>query len=207
MPCRPCCGTYVAAEARLVLTTVLTQINFADRHTGDNGNKAKITVDGTDCSIEEQSPFDPDLWSHKINAAGLRYEIGIALQSGLVCWVNGPYKPGPWPDLRIFRHRLMSALANGEFIVADRGYKDGEEFVFSKDTGPDWLKEMIGRATARHETLNGKLKVFNVLSTRFRHGIERHESVFNALINIIQLVLIHESPLFDVHYDDRDYTP
>ena len=101
----------------------------------------------------------------------------------------------------------MKALANGEFIVADRGYKDGEEFVFSKDTGPDWLKEMIGRATARHETLNGKLKVFNVLSTWFRHGIERRKSVFKALINIIQLVLIHESPLFDVHYDDRDYTP
>ena len=43
----------------------------------DVGWSAKITIDGTDCEINEPSPFDRKWFSHKLRGAGLRYEIGI----------------------------------------------------------------------------------------------------------------------------------
>ena len=54
---------------------VRIQILWGNRHIQDQGNHAKVSVDGTDCPIQETSPFDPTLWSHKLNAAGLRYKV------------------------------------------------------------------------------------------------------------------------------------
>jgi hypothetical protein len=62
---------------------------------------AKISVDGTDCPICEQSPFSPKWWSFKMNGPAVRYEVGISIQKPLIVWVNGPYQPAPNPDGKI----------------------------------------------------------------------------------------------------------
>ena len=186
---------------------MLLQIRFEDRLIGDIGCKAKLTIDGTDCPIWETSPFDPDLWSHKVNAAGVRHEIGVCIQTGLIAWVNGPFKPSKWVDLRIFRSGLLHALAIGEWVVGDGGYQDGRQFVIAKHDNhqPDWMKAMVAEALSRHEHINARIKVFGAMEQRFRHGMERHGSVMNAVCNIVQVQLMVESPLFTVQYDDRLY--
>ena len=167
---------------------------------------AKVSVDGTDCPVQEISPFNNNLWSHKLNGAGLRYEIGVNIRTGLMVWVNGPYEPAPWPDLRIFRDNMMGQLAPGEWILADGGYHDGAEFVITKRMGPDWLQRMSCKAMARHENVNGLTKKFGALKIPFRHDHGRHERVFKAICNVVQIIMMVENPLEGrVNYIDIEY--
>jgi hypothetical protein len=102
----------------------------------EEGNRAAVTVDCTDFKVQETYPFELELWSFKYNGPGLRYEIGVCIDTGLIVWLNGPYLPWSMNDLSIFRHRMMWALADGEWIVADQGYRDGYQFVIPKQSGP-----------------------------------------------------------------------
>jgi len=57
-----------------------------------------MTVDGTDCMIEEPVPFSPKWYSHKFHGPGVRYKIGAGVQTGWIVWVNGPFPCGEWSD-------------------------------------------------------------------------------------------------------------
>lgn len=65
-----------------------------------------LSVDCTDCPIEEiKHPIfsqDKELFSFKINGAGLRYELGIDLYRSNLIWLSGPHKPGKLNDKSIF---------------------------------------------------------------------------------------------------------
>ncbi len=60
-----------------------------------------ISVDGTDFRIREPTPFSPKWFSYKFKGAGLRYEVGLLLETGDIVWVNGPFSCGKWIDLEI----------------------------------------------------------------------------------------------------------
>ena len=81
-----------------------------------------------DFLIHEPIPFDRKWYSHKFGKAGLRYEVGVSIQTGYIVWLNGPFKCGPWPDIKIARSNLIYQLDMNEMVVADHGYRDG--FVF-----------------------------------------------------------------------------
>jgi hypothetical protein len=63
--------------------------------------------------------------------------------------------------------------------------------------------EMQGRVRARHETLNGRLKNWGILSQVFRHDFLLHGMVFRACAVVTQLAIKNGEPLFEVEYDDR----
>jgi hypothetical protein len=184
----------------------MLQINLIDRFDGSNPNcpmLAYISVDGTDCPMQEPSPWSAEWYSHKLNASRLRYEIGVCIQTAMIVWVNGPYPAGCWPDLRIFRHRFMHALAMHKWVVADKGYRDGFQFVIPKGYGPYWFQDMTAKVTARHETVNNRFKRFKVLSMPFRHALSMHELTFAAIACVVQ-VSLEEDPPFQVYYDDNE---
>ena len=60
------------------------------------------------------------------------------------------------------------------------------------------MKDFKRRARARHETVNGRLKVFKILAERFRHGVEKHQTVLEAVCVLLQCELENGHPLFDV---------
>jgi hypothetical protein len=82
-----------------------------------------MTVDGTDCPIVEPSPFDSKWFSHKFRGAGLRYEVGVCIQTGNIVWVNGPFPAGTWSDLKIFKAKLANHLLPGEMVEVDGTYR------------------------------------------------------------------------------------
>jgi len=59
-----------------------------------------------------------------------------------------------------------------------------------------------GRVRARHETLNGQLKNWGILSQVFRHNIGSHGEVFWACVVVRQLTIEDGEPLFEVEYGD-----
>ena len=161
-------------------------------------------VDGTDCPIEEPKPFDSGWYSHKSNGPAVRWEIGTSIQTGQICWVNGPYAAGAWPDEIIFCDILWHHLEPGEIVHADRGYRNyqGDVMYFMTPNFPCEYETLRGNglARARHEAINGRLKRFKILDEPFRHELEKVKVCFHAVTILVQLQLKYDKPVFPIQY-------
>ena len=65
-------------------------------------------MDGTD--FELAMGYSKPFYSHKFKKSGVRYEVGLCIKTGDICWWNGPYEPGIWNDEMIFKDALLSML-------------------------------------------------------------------------------------------------
>jgi hypothetical protein len=166
-----------------------------------------ITVDGTHVWIEE--PIHPDwsqdskYFSHKFGKAGINYELGIAIATSRLVWMNGPFKAGT-NDVKIFSLFGLKdlLLSYGKKAIGDKGYTGHTEVVsfFNKmDSRP--VKKFKSRALKRHETFNGLTKRYRVLRGPFRHGVDAFATSFEAVCVLCQYQ-IEDEPLFDVLIDD-----
>jgi DDE superfamily endonuclease len=170
-----------------------------------NGSQCTLSVDGTDCPIREPSEFSGRWYSRKFKGAGLRYEVAICIQTGWVVWANGPYPCGAFPDLRIFRDRLQNELLPGEMVVADRGYRDGRTYCNTPTGYRNSSETEKANVRSRHEHINGRIKKFKIMSTRFRARRDKHWMAFHAIINMLQIEIEEGKPLMQVHYDDSKH--
>jgi hypothetical protein len=159
-------------------------------------------MDGVDCKILEPEPWDAKWWSHKYNGPALRYELGICILTGDLCWINGPFIPGLWNDWKIFRDcGLMDSLLPGETVLADGVYHWPAE---TPNGLHDNLQRQQGLARARHENFNGRLKEWKCLSHHWRHKRTLHSVAFQAVAIINQLETKFSQPLFPIDYDDTE---
>lgn len=182
----------------------LFKIDWENRKIGSNGSRCLATIDGTDFKIYEPTPFDRKWYSHKTNGPGLRYEIGIGIQTGWIVWVNGPYPCGAWPDLRIARDGIIMEVEHGEMLLADGGYADGNNYFVTPTGHNNDQSRMMSIARARHETINCLFKQFGILKQTFRHRLDKHDNIFQAIANITQLgIELGETRVFEVSYNDQ----
>lgn len=166
-----------------------------------------ITVDGTHCPILEPTHEDfsenSKFYSHKLHGAGLDYEIALSIFEQKCVWARGPFPAGK-NDISIFRHKLKDKLLRAREhsgvahrAIGDRGYR-GERDLLSVPTSHDAeeVRDFKGRALSRQETFNSRVKNFDCMDERFRHGIEKHKLCFDAIVGIVQLQMENGSPLF-----------
>ena len=146
--------------------------------------------------IHEPTPFSGKWFGRNFRGAGLRYEIGVSIESGKMVSVNGPYACGENPDVSIFRHRMKKVLSNGEMVVADNGYTD-ERCLRACDIPNDY-KKIHGKIRARHEIVNRRLKQFSILTTTFRNSLELHGCAFHAVANLIHVSMELEENVFEI---------
>ena len=164
----------------------------------DNGKTCKVSVDTTDCRIQEpkgtgvtksgkQLPFNPKWCSHKFKGAGVRYELAICIQTCDIVWLNGPYPCGEFNDIKIFKDKLQKKLLPNEKVEADGIYR-GVDGVRSKGDFSS-KSDLRAKAIARshHETINGRLKSWACLREVWRHPLEKHEIAFSAVVVITQI--------------------
>ena len=112
--------------------------------------------------------------------------------------MNGPFKASRH-DITIFRRGgLQDMVPEGNRIIGDRGYI-GEPNLISTPNAhdPAALRKFKSRARARHESFNGRIKNFKCLDERFRHGLNKHKIVFEAVCVICQYQMENGSPLFN----------
>jgi hypothetical protein len=63
-------------------------------------------------------------------------------------------------------------------------------------TGPVWLQQMTATATARHETINSRMKVWAILRNAYKYGkgmderMLRHGRTVKAIANVVNIWLI-----------------
>lgn len=159
-----------------------------------------ISVDGVHFRVNEPRTQPSATWcSHKFKSAGVTYEIGIAVYHNKVVWINGPHKAAVH-DKEIYESKLRKKMPAGKKAIADRGYRgeEGRRTLCIRNTHDSpAMKDFKRRVRARHENFNARLRVFNILEHRFRHGVERHQTVFEAVCVICQYDMENGHPLLD----------
>ena len=164
----------------------------------DTGRVQKITVDGTDFRFAANGT---QWYSHKFCSSAVRYEVGIAIQTGYIVWISDGYPAGQYPDISIFCLGLKQKLLNaGERAEADKGYR-GEPLTIelpNDGLAEEYVKKKILRQ--RHETCNRRFKNWACLDSRFRHGFEYHNQVFKAIAVLTQLDIEMGNELFQVEF-------
>lgn len=167
-----------------------------------------LSVDGIHFWIDEPRK-DPDAGhcSHKNNKAGVGYEIGLLIWHNRAVWGDGPFKPATHDKTKYEElSGLQSLIPYGKLVVGDRGYRGesieehGQYRTLSTRNTCDTsqVKDFKRRVRARHENFNARLTAFNILKNRFRHGRDRHQAVFNAVLVLVQFDLENGNPLWDV---------
>jgi hypothetical protein len=91
-------------------------------------------------------------------------------------------------------------LDEEERVEADDGY-EGEAPLYvccpGSVTMQDERKKIAGRARNRQETINKRLKQWEILRATFRHDLLHHRDVFIAIVCITQVAIENGEPLFD----------
>jgi len=176
------------------------------RFEGDIGNDCLLSVDTVDFQIHEPGIFEVGWsnrwWCHKNNEPGLRYEIGLSIIGGRICWINGPFACGLYNDWKIFNEfGLRQQLENNERVEADNGYRAGDPEYCKTPYGPlhDQRKERQGvrrRVMGRQEAINKYMKDWKVLKEIFRHDMKKHSNVLHAVAVICQVKIDNRQPLY-----------
>ena len=182
------------------MSQIFCQIVWENRFRNDIGLIVKVTVDGTDFPILEPTPFDSKWLSHKINGAGLRYEVCVNIQTGDIVWICGPFPPGAWPDIVTLRYRILYHLLPNEMLSADGGYCDAYQFFITPTGLNRHIDYVMTVARARHETINRRFKVWDILSNKFHHTRDMHGKVFASIANLVQLEFENGRPAFQVAF-------
>ena len=176
---------------------------MSNRYINQNGSECLLSVDCLDLLILEPGPGSDPVWfSHKFNGPALRYELGICIQTGWLCWVNGPKPAGEFNDLSIFRLHLKGALGEGERVECDEGYRGDLRTRTPQDhmNNIQW-KRMKANAMARHETINGRIKAFKSMSDVFRHSKHSHFLHFMTVATLVQSEIIEGRGVFQIDYN------
>ena len=85
-------------------------------------------------------------------------------------------------------------------VVADDGYCGEPEVVATRNKlDPRVVAKFKDCTKSRHESFNGRLKKFKCLTTKFRHGVDYHKCVFEAVCVLVQFGMDFGSPLFDAY--------
>ena len=91
-------------------------------------------------------------------------------------------------------------------LVGDSGYLgEPTKIVVSKDEHTPEFKSFLERAKNRQETFHWRLKSFNILGGRFRHGVNTddrlrlHKMAVEAVTGIVQYDYENGHPPFDVY--------
>lgn len=158
------------------------------------GQTCFCSIDGVDFKIDEPTPFSSRWFSHKFRGPGLRYEIGLCIRSGNIVWKHGGYPCGEYSDLKLAREAYIYSVCRGEYTMADKGYNDAAYFILPNLINQNTHKFIM----SRHETVNKRLRHFNILKHTFRNSLDKHPMVFHAVVNITQLVIENGEPLFSV---------
>lgn len=163
------------------------------------------SVDGVHFRVWEPRQSPSTSWySQKYNKSGLTYEIAVAIHHNQIVWVNGPFPAGE-NDKKVFTKPdgLRSKLKGNQVCIGDGGYKGDPKKVATRNSDDDpEVRDLKERAKARQETVNARLKNFGVLRNPFRtvgdQRLEKHKSVMEACLVIVQYELDNGSALFKV---------
>ena len=159
--------------------------------------KLGASCDGT--HTENNEPRDPDMrrnpknYSYKHNYAGLNYQIVLSLWTNQVFYACAG-DPGRTHDMTAIRKEFIDMVPTGCRVIADAGYTgktEEEKKIFAVDNSldSDEVKKFKGKAKARQEQFNSRMKSYKCLKSKFRHGVRKHKICFAAILVLVQYAI------------------
>ena len=139
-----------------------------------DGAQCLMSIDGVDCMVMEPWPFDSKMYSQKFNGPGVKCEVGVCIKTGHVVWLNGPFVASS-DDAAIFKETLANLLADDEGVEVDAGCKGHDKFKAPVTASSRVHRKEKSVVRGRHENINSRLKIFNVLNVPFRHTNPRDQ--------------------------------
>ena len=101
--------------------------------------------------------------------------------------------------MKLARECYIYNIDQNEKTISDNTYTDEKYFIIPRQYPRNSIKHRtIKEILARHETVNRRFKQFGVLSQRFRHHISLHPYCFNAVANIVQVMIDSGENLFQL---------
>jgi hypothetical protein len=169
-----------------------------------------VSIDGTDFKTWEKKhetmPVDRGQMSHKFNHGAINHEIAMSVFRPQFVWISGPYRGGKH-DITIFREGLKQKIKPGGKAIVDRGYVSSrhDEQMLSQPNACDSkaLNNFKSRARLRQETFNGRLQFFDALSQTFRHHVDKHKLVLEAVCVIVQYQMWTTVRLYSTYVKPR----
>ena len=154
---------WVKRFAEAIVSLESRVIVFGNRFKNwDGKTRCLISIDGTDVPIHEPGDRSSIWWSHKFNGPGVRYEVGVCIQTAEIVWFRGPF-PCNVSDREIFDTFLAQKLIPGEGVEADSGYR-GRDQIFTPGIAKTRAeRKQKSQVRGRHENVNSRLKVFGVM--------------------------------------------
>jgi hypothetical protein len=181
------------------------------------------TVDCVHCETNEFRTEPHSKWySHKHNGAGVSYEVVVDISDDKIIWIAGP-KHASTHDITFFcggtqvstnrykneatwdKNALYFQIPKGKKLIGDSGYS-GEPSRISVTVVEHSaeVKEFFARAKSRQETINTRLKFFNILGDHFHHGkgaenkLRVHQTCFEAVCVLVHYDMENRHPLMEV---------
>mmetsp|Transcript_12004 Transcript_12004/g.24215 ORF Transcript_12004/g.24215 Transcript_12004/m.24215 type:complete len:178 (+) Transcript_12004:65-598(+) len=150
----------------------------------------------------------------KKGGAGLKYEVALSIHTNEIIWIRGPL-PASVHDISMFRgctaeQKKQKKIDKNAFIfhipllLGDSGYSGEPSKIITTRKGQSVeLKKWLGRVKSRQETFFSRVKSFNVMKNRFRHGkrgtkdkMNRHKLCFESVV-VLLAYDIEINPLFE----------
>ncbi len=148
------------------------QVDFESHLNHNVGNDCLMSDDGPNFRIPQkgQTKKENPFGSHKYAGnSALRYKLGIDILAGRLVWIQDPYPAGKWPDIKIFNAVLLHFFEPFKQVKANDGYCGHTNKIKcpKNKANPAANLAMQGQVRAHHETLNGCLKNWGILSQVF----------------------------------------
>ena len=180
-----------------------------------------IGVDGIHFHTQEFRCSPSTVWyDYKSASSGVKYLFAMAISRPSIVFKSGP-SPASEHDITIFRggtseqdksewkqdslYFRMEELGQGKKAVGDSGFAgEPEKVITTKSHHSKQLKEFLARMKNRQESLHIRLRAFNILENRFRHGkgtedkMELHGVCVSAISVIVQYDFHNGRPPFQV---------
>jgi hypothetical protein len=158
------------------------------------------SVDGVHFRIYEPRTAPSATWySHKYHKPALAYEIAVSIWDDNLIWTFGPF-PAATSDITILQKPggLLTMVAPGQKLIGDRGYNGEPVCSVRNRFDPPDVRQFKRRVRARHENFNMRIKCFEILGGVFRHGLEKHQTAFEACCVLVQYDIENGHPLMAV---------
>ena len=168
-----------------------------------------MSSDCVDCPVFESWPWSKRMFSKKFNGPGVKYDVGVCIKTGHIVWLDGPFVASA-SESTIFKNGLGQHICEDEKVEVDSGPK-GDSRLVQPHVGND-SKERKQKSVVRgrQEGVNGRMKVYSVLTNHFHHMKDGRENMMNAhglcfkaVAVITQLKISTGEPIFkdEVEYD------